>query len=469
MILLLSLACLLAGTFILKNIRIGAVAGILVQVLYVVLGPGWGSTQTNAVVNGVAITLELSLLLFGAVAFYRFLLNNQRLAFLDEFVVTSPDRPYLLITYCFFLGTFFEGIAGFGVPPILLIPLLAKSGFKPLTSIAVALSGSLNGVIFGALGAPLIFGLGITELNETINIVMVINALSCLAMPFILTYLYSKIEGVAVSWSTTLPMHLGAGIIYYVLFFIGSRFTVEYPSVITGAVGMILFMTIYNPAVRTWGLKFWITSFWPYCLLIAFLLMSKLILGTISFTMPGGTKSLSAYQPGLVFLITIAVISLIFKISHQQFQAKEAIEKSAQRTVQSTLTILALIIFSQLVRWEMVDYIGVFIAHQPEYLEPYLIMSFGVLGAFLTGSATMSNLLLNGLLTSATTNVTLATAVLHSGSVAGNAIALQNIVMARSAVDEPIHDREVFRYTSRTLLICLLCVSISAAVWLLLN
>ncbi|MGC3943671.1 MAG: L-lactate permease [Chryseolinea sp.] len=466
MILLLSLACLLAGTFILKNIRLGAVAGIAVQVAYVLSGTGWHGNHTAAVVNGVAITLELAILLFGAVAFYRFLLNNQRLAFLNQFVTTSPGRPYLLITYCFFLGSFFEGIAGFGVPPILLIPLLVKSGFKPLTSIVVALSGSINAVIFGALGAPLIIGLGITELNETINIAMVINACSCIMMPFILTYLYSRIERVDVNWRKVLPMHLGAGIIYYVLFFLGSRFTVEYPSVITGSLGMILFMIIYNPAVRTWGVRFWVTSFWPYCVLIALLLLSKLALSNFSLVVPGGTKAVSAYQPGLVFLLSIAVVSLILRMTGQRVAVADAVQKSVQRTVQSALTIVVLIIFSQLVRWEMVEYIGIFIARQPEYLEPYLLMSFGVLGAFLTGSATMSNLLLNGLLTNATANYYLGMAVLHSGSVVGNAIALQNIVMARSAVDDPVLDRDVFRYTSRTLLICLACLSVSTAVWL---
>lgn len=469
MILLLSLLCLLAGTFILKNIRIGAAAGILIQLVYILAGTGWQDLHTAAMVNGMVITLELAILLFGAVAFYRFLLNNQRLDFLDQFVTTSPSRPYLLITYCFFLGSFFEGIAGFGVPPILLIPLLAKSGFKPLTSVVVALSGSINAVIFGALGAPLTIGLGITELNETINILMIINACSCLAMPFILTYLYSKIEDVPVAWNKVLPMHLGAGFIYYVLFFLGSRFTVEYPAVIAGSIGMILFMVIYNPTVRTWGIRFWFTSFWPYCLLIALLLSSKLLLANFSFVVPGGTKFVSAYQPGLIFVLCIAVISLIAGISRQRVEVADAIHKSAQRTIQSALTILMLIIFSQLVRWEMVDYIGLFIARQPEYLEPYLLMAFGVLGAFLTGSATMSNLLLNGLLTNTTAHVSLGTAMLHSGSVAGNAIALQNIVMARSAVDERILDSEVFRYTSRTLIICLICISLSTALWLMMD
>jgi lactate permease len=469
MILLLSLAFLLGGTFFLKNIRIGALSGIVVQVLYAVLASGWTMVQTSAVLNGLAIALELGVLLFGAVAFYQFLLNNQRLAFLDQFVDTSPNRPYLLITYCIFLGSFFEGIAGFGVPPVLLIPLLVKSGFKPLTSIVVALSGSLNAVIFGALGAPLIIGLQITQTNETVNLLMFVNALSCVTMPFIITYLYGVIENVKIQWSKHLFMLIGSGVIYFVILFFASRFTVEYPSVITGSVGMVLFMLIYNPAVRRWGIRFWVNSFWPYALLIVFLLTAKFVLVGLSIVIPGGTKVISAYQPGLIFLLSIGVIALIFQLRREPFGAILAISNAAKRAIQTSLTILLLAIFSQLVRWEMVDYIGVFIAGQKAILEPFLLMTFGVLGAFITGSATLSNLLLNGLLSDSIASVGLAMAMLHTGSVLGNVISLQNIVMARSAVEQQLHDRDVLRYTTRTLLACLLCVSVSTAIWLIIE
>lgn len=469
MILLISLAFLLGGTFFLKNIRIGALAGIAVHVLYIILVAGWTTVQTGAVINGLAIALELAVLLFGAVAFYQFLLTNQRLAFLDQFVDTSPDRSYLLIIYCVFLGSFFEGIAGFGVPPILLIPLLVKSGFKPLTSIVVSLSGSLNAVIFGALGAPLIIGLEIIGFNETINILMFINALSCMAMPFIITYLYGTIEKVRIDWRKHLSMHAGAGAIYFALFFSASRFTVEYPSVITGAAGMILFMIIYNPAVRTWGIRFWVTAFWPYVLLIVLLLAAKLVIAHFSIVIPGGTKVISAYQPGLIFLLSIGAIALIFQMRRESFQVTLAIGTAARRAVQTFFTILLLATFSQLVRGEMVDYIGVFIAGQQAVLEPFLLMAFGVLGAFITGSATMSNLLLNGLVAGSMANVGLAMAMLHTGSVLGNVIALQNIVMARSAAEQQLDDRDVLHYTVETLVACLVCVAISTGAWLIAN
>ena len=61
--------------------------------------------------------------------------------------------------------------------------------------------------------------------------------------------------------------------------------------------------------------------------------------------------------------------------------------------------------------------------------------------------------------------ITLATAMLHTGSVLGNVIALQNVVMARSALEEDIPEAEVLRYSSRLLLVCILLVLASAAVW----
>lgn len=465
MIMLISLALLLAGTFLFRNIRMGALAAVVVQIAHAVIYTGWHDEHTSAVANGLAIGFELALLLFGAVAFYQVLLDNKRLAFLDHFVATSPSPSYLLITYSIFLGTFFEGIAGFGVPPILLIPLLVKSGFRPITAIVTALSGSLNAVLFGALGAPLIIGLGVREPNPMVDILVLIDALSCLAMPFIITYFCQVLEGADIKWKQNFPMLLGAGVIYVLLLFIGSRFTVEFPSVITGSLGMILFMLIYNPAVRTWGLRFWINSFWPYGVLIVLLLMIKFLLGNFSIVVPGGTKVISAYQPGAIFLIAIILVTCLVRMSDQPFHAWPAITKSLQRAAKSVFTIWILVTFSQLVRGEMVASIGTFIAQQPEALETYLLTIFGITGSFITGSATMSNLLLNGILTTTVIQGSLAMAMLHTGSVLGNVIALQNIVMARSATDEIIHDRDVMRYTIRALIVCVLCVVISATLW----
>lgn len=465
MILLFSLACLLGGTFLFRNMRLGALAGLIVQIVYAFSSSGWTDVHTQAVTNGVAIVLELALLLFGAIGFYQFLLDNGRLTFLDRFVSTSPNRPFLLITYTMFLGSFFEGIAGFGVPPILLIPLLVKSGFKPITAVVVALSGSVTAVLFGALGTPLIIGLGIRTPDDVVDAVIIVNSLVFVAMPFIITYLYGVCEDVKIDWSSYRTMLLGAGVIYFILFVIVSRFTVEYPSVIAGSIGMVAYLVIYNPEVRKWGAAFWLQSFWPYAVLIVLLLIARFFLGSITLVALAG-KTVSAYQPGATFLLAIALISLIFRLLGDSSRVQAPLRESARRTVQSVLTILLLVVFSQLARTEMVGYVSVLIASLPPAVEPFLILSFGVLGSFITGSATMSNLLLSGLLTGGLAS-SLYIAMLHSGSTLGNVISLQNIVMARSALEDDIHDRDVLHNTVRTLIVCFVLVCIATGLWIL--
>ena len=465
MILAISILLLLVGTFVLRSIRWGALAAILLQVATALYNNDWSTAKTAALVDGLTISFELGMLLFGAVSFYLFLRVNNRLDFLDRFAASSPNAVYLLITYCMFLGTFFEGIAGFGIPPILLIPLMVASGFKPVTAIVSALCGSVNAVIFGALGAPLIIGLGITQPNDVIRTLMILNAASFVAMPFLLTWIYGVIEKVPIDWRRLAPMLGGAGILYCVLFTLSSRLPVEYPSVATGAIGMILFMAGFNPAVRSWGIMFWIRSFWPYMILIVFLVMGKALVQRFTFTLPGGNRAISAYQPGVVFLISIGIIALIFAVHAQTFQIAPALRRSGKRAMQSLTTIVLLVTVAQLVRSEIVEHLGAFIARQSADVEPLLLLLFGVSGAFITGSATMSNVLLGGMLASVTTHITLATAMLHTGSVLGNVIALQNVVMARSALEEDIPEAEVLRYSSRLLLVCILLVLASAAVW----
>jgi L-lactate permease len=70
----------------------------------------------------------------------------------------------------------------------------------------------------------------------------------------------------------------------------------------------------------------------------------------------------------------------------------------------------------------------------------------GVSGSFITGSATMSNLLLSNGVRSSNTNLPLLLALLNTGSAIGNAISLQNIVMVKSLINYPKRIEKVLQY-----------------------
>ena len=86
-----------------------------------------------------------------------------------------------------------EGIAGFGIPAMLIAPLLITLDFKPITSIVLPLAANTTAVTFGALGTPFKVGLGIYESEPTVLFTVLLNSLPALSLPFILAFLYDSI------------------------------------------------------------------------------------------------------------------------------------------------------------------------------------------------------------------------------------------------------------------------------------
>jgi len=66
----------------------------------------------------------------------------------------NPDRRVQAILICYTFGAFIEGAAGFGSPAALAAPLLISLGFPPLCAAIVALICNSVPVSFGAVGTP---------------------------------------------------------------------------------------------------------------------------------------------------------------------------------------------------------------------------------------------------------------------------------------------------------------------------
>ncbi len=110
------------------------------------------------------------------------------------------------------------------------------------------------------------------------------------------------------------------------------------------------------------------------------------------------------------------------------------------------LTIVLLVCFTQLIQQ---DVSGIAHRYYSDLSKTVLVLItpvMGVSGSFITGSATMSNLLLSNGVRSTTTNLPLLLALLNTGSAIGNAISLQNIVMIKSIINCPIKTEKVLKY-----------------------
>ena len=127
-----------------------------------------------ATISGAIITGTLLWIIFGAIVLLFTLRESGALATIREgFLGISQDRRVQVILIAWLFGAFIEGAAGFGTPAAVAAPLLLALGFPALAAVMVALIIQSTPVTFGAVGTPILIGMG-----KSLNVLEVENALA---------------------------------------------------------------------------------------------------------------------------------------------------------------------------------------------------------------------------------------------------------------------------------------------------
>ncbi|MBK7884598.1 MAG: L-lactate permease [Chitinophagaceae bacterium] len=444
--LLLSFLALLTGVFVFKKLWLGAMAAVIIYLIFKISMHASFDTITVPLSSGFLISFELTLLLFGAFLFYNILSSNNHFNDFNNITSAFSSKLSIVIILCLFMGSFMEGIAGFGIPTMLIAPLMLVVGFKPLTSIVLPLAANTIAVTFGALGTPLKIGLGINTSDETVLLTLLLNSLPALTLPFIMAFLYGKTEQLKIDWRKEWKILLGAGFCYLIPYLSTGYFSIEYPSVVAGVFGLISFVFFFIPKKENPSLTFWWNTFYPYLLFVFLLVIAKYYLGDYAWKIKEPLKPISFYQPGVVFILT--GILYLFLIKKRQLvlalfhQSKTTVFKIAK----PILTIVFLVCFTQLIQQDVSGIAHRYYSDLSKTVQVFITPVMGVSGSFITGSASMSNLLLSNGVRSSNTNLPLLLALLNTGSAIGNAISLQNIVMVKSIINYPIRIEKVLQY-----------------------
>src|SRR3989344_413719 len=120
-------------------------------------------------IKGTFLTLEIMLIIFGAVWLLTILQEKKRMHYIQEFLSSiSPDARIQAIIIAWLFGSLIEGVAGFGTPAAIVAPLLVSLGFTPLLSVVLALISNSTAVSFGAAGTPILLGLGSLNIEKDI-------------------------------------------------------------------------------------------------------------------------------------------------------------------------------------------------------------------------------------------------------------------------------------------------------------
>jgi lactate permease len=404
------------------------------------------------------IAIDILLIIFGAIFFLEILKKNkvtESLAVhLDNF---SSDIRVQVIMLAWFLENFLEGIAGFGTPSTVVAPLLIVLGISPLKAVILALLGNSTSVPFGAVGTPIRIGFAGINIDpiSIASTTALYNFVGLLVPSFMLWVLVSSKENRFTLFKQALPFALWSGIAFVIPSYLVSLFGIEFPSilgsifgvilvVITGRLGIFTPKPIYhnitkdiNDNSKPLSLKM---SILPYALFIVLLILAKFLLLNLTFSIPWLSYNINIFNPGFVFIISTLIVAFYSKISWSQISKVSQI--AFNKSIEPFLVIFAMSAVVQLMNNSanitrqipsITQTLSMFFRTQ---FLPVLAPFIGAIGSFITGSATVSNLMFAPSIYSSSLFLGLdpvkILALTVVGAGAGNMIALADVLVAKT-------------------------------------
>jgi len=404
------------------------------------------SVFLSSTVKGFTIALDILVIVTGAIFFLETLRSRgiiDRVVFrLSSFFA---DYRVQIIVLAWFFENFLEGTAGFGVPAAIVAPLLIGLGLAPLQAVIVALLGNSTSVVFGAVGTPISLGFASVADPKIPVYAALFNYVGILVPSFILFASVSHLPHRFQLFREALPFALWSGFAFTAPSFFSVFLGQEFPSIVGSVVGLglVIFSThfgLFLPPInrslipRSSGhiKSSCFPDFSPYLLLILLLIIGKI-------TFP-------RLNPGYIFIIAALPFTVFRNLPKSLFSA-------IKRAIPAFLVVAIMSSFTQLLTNSGQNSSGLpsIILSLSSVLHPsslaFLAPFIGTFGSFITGSATVSNLMFGGLLHSAAASFSQNPAIILglevSGAAAGNMIALADILAAETIAGLKNQERQV--------------------------
>lgn len=392
-------------------------------------------------------------------------------------VSAEPRTQTVLIAW--FFGLFLEGAAGFGTPAALTAPLLVGLGYTPTRAVALALIGHGAGVSFGALGTPVLAqaALGAASAAELARETALLHAAVGWILLAALVWLAGDRAPSRRDWAMA-----GAAAVCFHAPYLGLALLVgpELPTIGGALIGGAAFAFMVGRRRRAstpleGGPV--VQAILPYAVIVILVLATRLIT-PVSETLRAAAWNWSVgdvfrgeqtplYHPGSILLVGLILGGLIQGRAVMDFRAAAA--AAAGRLIPVAAALFAMLALSRvMVHAGMIGALAT-AASATGGMWPFLAPFTGVLGSFVTGSATASNILLTPFQTSAAATLALPPSTMAAaqglGAGIGNIVCPHNIIAGGATVGLAGREGEVLR---QTLVICLATVAAGGGVvlWL---
>lgn len=482
-----------------------------------------GIQLAASVLEGWVIALTIINIVFGAILLLNTLKQSGAILVIRSgFTRITTDRRIQIVIIGWLFVSFLEGASGFGTPAAIVAPLLVALGFPPLAAVVLALIADSAAVSFGAVGTPVLVGIGqgISGITpEALQSIAVqtasLDLLVASFIPLLMVTLFTRffapnrsiMEGLA-AW----PFVLFSGFAYTVPAWTVARFLgPEFPSIFGALVGLALTTfaarTGFLMPKKTWpieneqesqtlaadelpAMSIWL-AWTPYLLVVVLLVLTRLnflplkswLMATqVSWNQILGTdinvQAHTLYLPGTLFIFAALVTVFLHK---EEFDKVKSAWYESIVALGPTIIALAASVpmvriflnsgFNQAGLESMPIELATLAADTFTETWPLFAPLVGALGSFIAGSATFSNMMFAELQYSTAETLNLNQKVILAlqiiGANAGNMICVVNVVAAASVVNLVGKEGQIIRFTLIPMLYY--CFAAGLVAWLFLT
>lgn len=449
-------------------------------------------------IYGMLSSMDVLIIITGAILVMNTLKASGATAAINRgFMNICPDKRVqaCIIGFCF--CSFIEAAAGFGTPAALAGPLMVTLGFPPLAAAMIALIFDSTAVSFGAVGTPVTAALGALELSGDEAFTKGFTFWTALPhtvigslLPLIVLLMTTKIFGKEKSFKPALkaaPFALFTGLSFtipmlLISIFIGYEFASLLGALLAIAITVIAAKKGFLVPKESWDFgnpdswdKEWLATskispvteskmsvmmaWMPYIIIALILVVTRIPQLQLKGILTGGAPfviridnilgfenldwSLKwAYLPGTFFIIVAVITNFIHKMDREKI--KQSWRATAKQVSGAALALLFGLALVEVMKYKgaagtsMLDDMANALSKVGKWLYVLISPFIGVLGAFVSGSATVSMNLFSNLQLGTATVLNLPTVFTISmqcvGAAVGNMVCINNAVAASATI-----------------------------------
>ncbi|MBQ7098704.1 MAG: L-lactate permease [Oscillospiraceae bacterium] len=447
---------------------------------------------------GMLSAIEVIIIITGAILVMNTLKASGATAAINRgFMNICPDKRVQACIIGFSFCSFIEAAAGFGTPAALAGPLLVSLGFPPMAAAMATLIFDSTAVSFGAVGTPVSTGLAMLGMGGDAQFVAdfgfwtaVPHAVMGTFLPLLVLMMTTKLFSHEKSVKPALeaaPFAIFSGLSFTVPFlliarFIGYEFASLLGALISIAVSVIAAKKGFLVPKKTWDfgpeekwddswratrlvspvaesdmplLKAWV----PYVLIAAILVITRIpqlgLKGLLTSGLPFvvgiqnlfGFENLDwtlkwAYTPGVVFIVVALLTNVMHKMSAEKI--KQSWKDTINQVTGAAIALLFGLALVEVMKYKNAEGVSMMVAMANALTKLgdslYMVIApfIGVLGSFVSGSATVSMTLFTNLQYETATALDLPAVLIVAmqciGGAVGNMVCINNSVAACATI-----------------------------------